>query len=101
MVLKGKYGIITGGAGGLGKASAALFLSEGIEGVLLVDLKQENLEEAKKELNDKRVHIFSADVSKAKDVKGYTEKAVELFGKIDIVFLNAGTEGVVKPLTEY
>lgn len=101
MTLKGKYGIITGGAGGIGRASAALFLSEGIEGILLVDLKQEHLDEAKKELNDKRVHIFSADVSKATDVKGYTEKAVELFGRIDIVFLNAGTEGVVKSLTEY
>jgi NAD(P)-dependent dehydrogenase (short-subunit alcohol dehydrogenase family) len=101
MILKGKYGIITGGAGGIGMASAALFLSEGIEGVLLVDLKQESLEAAKKELNDKRVHIYAADVSKAVDVKGYTDKAVGLFGKVDIVFLNAGTEGVVKSLTEY
>ncbi|MFD2203060.1 SDR family NAD(P)-dependent oxidoreductase [Shivajiella indica] len=101
MILKGKYGIITGGAGGIGKDTAELFLSEGMEGVLLVDLKQENLEVANKELNDKRVHVFAADVSKAVDVKAYTEKAASLFGKIDIVFLNAGTEGVVKSLTEY
>lgn len=101
MTLQGKYAIITGGAGGIGKATAKLFLSEGIAGVLLVDLSEKSLEETKKELADKRVHTYAANVSKAAEVKAYTGKAMELFGKLDIVFLNAGTEGVVKTLTEY
>jgi NAD(P)-dependent dehydrogenase (short-subunit alcohol dehydrogenase family) len=101
MLLKGKYAIITGGSGGIGLSTAKLYLQEGAEGVLLVDLSEENLKEAKKNLGDKRVHIHAADVSKEGQVKAYTEKAIELFGQLDIVFLNAGTEGVVKPLTDY
>lgn len=101
MTLQGKYAIITGGSGGIGKATAKLFLNEGAAGVLLVDLSEKNLEEAKIELADQRVHTYPANVSKASEVKAYTEKAMELFGKLDIVFLNAGTEGVVKTLTDY
>ncbi|MGY6743480.1 MAG: SDR family NAD(P)-dependent oxidoreductase [Cecembia sp.] len=101
MLLKGKYAIITGGSGGIGLATAKMYLDEGAAGILLVDLHEKNLEEAKTALHDKRVHTFAADVSKADQVKAYTDKAVDLFGQLDVVFLNAGTEGVVKSLTEY
>jgi NAD(P)-dependent dehydrogenase (short-subunit alcohol dehydrogenase family) len=101
MTLKGKSAIITGGAGGIGMATAKMYLDEGISGVLLVDLNEETLLEAKKTLNSDKVHVFTADVSSADQVKAYTDKAVELFGQLDIVFLNAGFEGEVKPLTEY
>jgi len=101
MLLKGKYAIITGGSGGIGLATAKMYLDEGAAGILLVDLHEKNLDEAKHTLNNDKVHTFQADVSKADQVKAYTEKAVELFGQLDVVFLNAGTEGVVKSLTEY
>lgn len=101
MTLKGKTAIITGGAGGIGMATAKMYLDEGVGGVLLVDLNEEALLKAKKNLNNEKVHVFAADVSKADQVKAYTDKAVELFGQLDIVFLNAGFEGVVKPLAEY
>lgn len=101
MKLQGKYAIITGGAGGIGKATAKQYLAEHVAGILLVDLNAVGLQEAKSELNSDKVHIFPADVSKTSEVKAYCDKAVELFGRIDIVFLNAGYEGVVKSLTEY
>lgn len=101
MNLLGKTAIITGGAGGIGKATAKMFLAEGIKGALLVDLNEDSLKEAKAELESDKVHYFAADVSKSDEVEAYTEKAIELFGHLDIVFLNAGYEGVVKPLTEY
>jgi NAD(P)-dependent dehydrogenase (short-subunit alcohol dehydrogenase family) len=101
MDLLGKTAIITGGAGGIGKATAKMFLDEGIKGVLLVDLSEDSLRDAKTELASDKVHYFAADVSKTDQVKAYTDKAVELFGSLDIVFLNAGFEGVVKPLTDY
>jgi NAD(P)-dependent dehydrogenase (short-subunit alcohol dehydrogenase family) len=101
MTLKGKTAIITGGAGGIGLATAKMYLDEGVSGVLLVDLNNDSLLEAKKELDNDKVHVYAADVSKAEQVKAYTDKAVELFGKLDIVFLNAGFEGVVKPLSDY
>ncbi|MCH6233014.1 SDR family NAD(P)-dependent oxidoreductase [Cognataquiflexum rubidum] len=93
--------IITGGAGGIGLATAQMFLNEGGKDVLLVDKNQKALDEAKRELNNSAVHCFVADISVPAEVKAYTDKAMELFGKLDVVFLNAGYEGVVKPLSEY
>lgn len=101
MQLKDKIAVITGGAGGIGLATASLFLAEGAKGVLLVDLSKDTLEKAKESLKNERVAIFAADVSKDGDVKAYMDKALEIFGKVDVVYLNAGIEGVVKPLTEY
>lgn len=99
--LHNKSIIITGGGGGIGKATAQMFLDEGGTDVLLVDINQKALDEAKKELQNPGVHTFVADISKAEEVKAYTDKAMMLFGKLDVVFLNAGYEGVVKPLTDY
>ena len=101
MRLKNKVAIVTGGAGGIGLETAKLFLNEGAKGVLLVDLDEDMLKDAAKGLDSDNVSFFSADVSKNDEVKAYTEKAIEEFGQIDVLFLNAGIEGVVKPLTEY
>lgn len=101
MRLKDKVAVITGGAGGIGLETANRFLAEGAEGILLVDLKEDQLKDAAKSLESDRVKFFQADVSKNDEVKAYTEKAIQEFGKIDVLFLNAGIEGVVKPLTEY
>lgn len=101
MELKDKFAIITGGAGGIGLATAKLFLKEGAKGVALVDFSQKNLDEAKKELAGNNVLYIQADVSKSADVKRYTDESLKAFGKIDILFLNAGVEGVVKPMSDY
>lgn len=99
--MKGKTAVITGGAGGIGLETANKFLEEGAEGILLVDLDEDQLKDAAKSLESDIVKYFRGDVSDSNDVKGYTDKAIQEFGKIDVLFLNAGIEGVVKPLTEY
>jgi len=99
--IDGKVAVITGGAGGIGLETAKRFLAEGAEGILLVDLDEDQLKDAAKSLESDDVKFFRADVSDSEDVKAYTEKAIQEFGRIDILFLNAGIEGVVKPLTEY
>ncbi len=98
--LENKTAIITGGAGSIGKTTARLFLDQGAK-VFLVDLKEEALSEAAKELGGKNVKYRAADVTKSEDVRKYVTDAVDAFGKIDIFFNNAGIEGVVKPVVEY
>lgn len=98
--LNSKVAIITGGAGSIGKATAALFLQEGAK-VMLVDMNEEQLKQTVKDLHSDQVDYVAADVTKAADVARYAEATVAKFGKIDVFFNNAGIEGVVKPITEY
>ncbi|WP_340105869.1 SDR family NAD(P)-dependent oxidoreductase [Rhodohalobacter sp. 8-1] len=99
--IEGKVAVITGGAGGIGLETAKRFLNEGAKGILLVDIKEDQLKNAAKGLESDKVKFFRGDVSSSDDAKAYIEKAIQEFGRIDILFLNAGIEGVVKPLTEY
>lgn len=99
-ILKNKVAIITGGSGGIGKATAKLFIAEGAK-VMLVGRTEEKLKNAIKELNSPNVLYCVADVSKARDTKEYTDKTLSSFGKIDVFFNNAGIEGVIKPIAEY
>ncbi|MCK6207048.1 SDR family oxidoreductase [Bacillus infantis] len=98
--LKGKTAVITGGAGGIGKETAKQFLNEGAK-VVIVDLFQKSLDEAKAELDSLgEVIAVQGDVTKEDEVKNYVQKAVDVFGRIDIFFNNAGIEGKVQPIAE-
>src|SRR5215475_9824927 len=99
-LLDGKVTIITGGAGSVGVASARAFLREGAK-VMLVDLRMSDLERVTRELASANVAAHAADVSQPADTRGYIDAAVAKWGKIDVLFSNAGTSGVVAPITEY
>jgi NAD(P)-dependent dehydrogenase (short-subunit alcohol dehydrogenase family) len=98
--LKEKVAIITGGAGGIGAATAKLFLKEGAN-VMLVDVEEEQLIKVASSLSSDKVGYCVADVSKMKDTKNYIEETLDAFGKIDILFNNAGIEGKFCKLVDY
>jgi NAD(P)-dependent dehydrogenase (short-subunit alcohol dehydrogenase family) len=98
--LNGKVAVITGGAGGIGLATAKLFVQEGAQ-VLLVDLKEDALRKAVESIGSDAVSYANADVSKPEDVERYVQTAAERYGGIDISFNNAGIEGDVQPITDY
>lgn len=100
-LLEDKTCIITGGAGSIGLASARAFLAAGARGVMLVDLHQEQLDEAAKSLQNDRVVVHVADVSRAEDVRTFVQAARQAWSRIDVVFSNAGNAGVVAPLADY
>ncbi len=100
-LLQDKVCVITGGAGSIGLSSAKLFLAEGAK-LMLVDLEEADLERASGELaSGDRVATCVADVSNAAHVKAYIDATVARWGKIDVLFSNAGNAGVVKPVTEF
>ena len=98
--LAGKTCIITGGAGSIGLASARLFLAEGAR-VMLVDRDETALEEAARRLGSPDVAYCVADVGNATDVQRYIAATVEAFGKIDVLFSNAGNMGPIGPIADY
>lgn len=97
--LQGKRAVITGGSGGIGMATARLFLDEGAS-VMLVDLDEAKLRQATDQLGGNVVYC-KADVTQATEVEAYVKAAQEKLGGIDVFFNNAGIEGKVMPLTEY
>ena len=89
--------LITGGSGDIGKTTADLFLEEGAK-VAIVGTNDDKLARVKEELGN--VLTIKADVTNEEDVKNYVNKTVEEYGKIDVFFNNAGTEGKMAPITE-
>jgi NAD(P)-dependent dehydrogenase (short-subunit alcohol dehydrogenase family) len=99
-LLDGKTCVITGGAGSVGLASAHAFLREGAR-VMLVDLREADLARASAEVKSQNVATFAADVGNSDQVKGYIAATVGKWGKIDVLFSNAGNTGVVTPIENY
>lgn len=100
--MDGKVCVLTGGAGSIGLASAAALLDEGAR-VLLVGRTGAKLEQAAATLaaDPARLQTFVADVASAADTQAYLERALTLWGPIDVLFSHAGISGVIKPVTEY
>jgi len=89
--LKDKVALITGGASGIGRDSALLFASEGAA-VVLADIQDEAglATAAEIEAAGGRAHYVHADVSSAEDVQSMVAAAESTFGKLNVLFNNAG-----------
>jgi NAD(P)-dependent dehydrogenase (short-subunit alcohol dehydrogenase family) len=91
MRLANKVVLITGGGSGIGKASCLLFAREGAK-IVVVDLKRETAEATAQEIGKAggQARAFAADVSKTKDAEGMIQFSEKSFGRLDVVFNNAG-----------
>lgn len=98
--LKDKVAIITGGANGIGLATAKRFLKEGAK-VMIVDNDASALKKATSDLSSDNLRHCQADVSQSVDVKKYVNATLSAFGGIDVFFNNAGVEGTVSPIATY
>jgi short chain dehydrogenase len=89
--LDGKIALVTGGNSGIGLAAAGLFVAEGAR-VAITGRNQKTLRAAAAELGD-GVLTIQADVTDVEATERAVAAAVEEFGKLDIVFANAGIGG--------
>ena len=100
--LSGKVAVITGGASGMGRATALRFLEEGAS-VVVADLNdatgKEFLESASQAGHAARVRFARTDVAEEADVASMIDLAVRDFGRLDVVFNNAGIGGAFGPVT--
>ena len=96
--LEGKVAAITGSASGFGAAAARRFVAEGAK-VALGDLQQEQGQAIADELGDAAVFV-TCNVTNEDDVAGLVDAAVSNFGRLDIMYNNAGIVGAVGPITD-
>ena len=86
--LDGKVAVITGGASGMGEATARLFVREGAR-VVLGDIQDEKLQAVASSLGGDCLAVRT-DVTSSEDVQALVRTAVERFGKLDVMYNNAG-----------
>jgi NAD(P)-dependent dehydrogenase (short-subunit alcohol dehydrogenase family) len=95
--------IVTGGASGMGRASALMFLREGGK-VVIADLNAETSQEvvdlAAAEGYEGAILFRRTDVSEEQQVEAVIDQALDAFGRLDILFNNAGVGGAMAPITE-
>ncbi|MFC6355135.1 SDR family NAD(P)-dependent oxidoreductase [Luethyella okanaganae] len=103
MRLEDKVAIITGGASGIGRATVHKFVREGAR-VLVADIDLRRAEDVVAEVTaagfDGAAAAAQVDVSSFADVEAAVARAVEVFGKLDVMFNNAGIAGG-KPLLDH
>ncbi|HET8711546.1 MAG TPA: SDR family oxidoreductase [Spongiibacteraceae bacterium] len=94
-VLSGKVAVVTGGADGIGQATAELFVKEGAN-VVVADVNVERGEEIAAQLGSAAA-FKRTDVSNKAEVQALIDFAVGKFGGLDIMFNNAGISGATYP----
>jgi NAD(P)-dependent dehydrogenase (short-subunit alcohol dehydrogenase family) len=98
--LAGRVAVVTGGASGIGRATVLRFLEAGAR-VVFGDLNEASGQALVDEVADPdRLRFVPADVSVESDVAALVAAAADAFGRLDVVFNNAGLGGAYGPLTD-
>jgi NAD(P)-dependent dehydrogenase (short-subunit alcohol dehydrogenase family) len=97
--LSGKVAIVTGASSGIGKATAILYAREGAK-VVLSDIDEQQGNAAAEEIKETGADaaFVRADVSKPADMEELVNRTVELYGRLDVAFNNAGIGGEANPV---
>ena len=102
MKFDGKVALITGGGGGIGRATALGFSERGAK-VFVVDADQASGEATAGIIRQKGgdANFHRADVTQSAEVRAYVQACLSAYGRIDCFFNNAGIEGKLTPMPDY
>ncbi|KAK9940366.1 hypothetical protein M0R45_017032 [Rubus argutus] len=87
--LQDKVAIVTGGASGIGEATARLFALHGARAVVIADIQDQKGQDVAASIGA-HCSYFRCDVSDEVQVKSLVESTVQTYGRLDIMFSNAG-----------
>jgi len=90
--------LVTGGASGIGESTVRLFVDEGAS-VAIADIQDARGGRLAAELGTRALYVH-ADVSRERDVRGAIDETVKRFGRLDVLFNNAGYGGVTGSIEE-
>ncbi len=101
MSSKGKVVLITGGGSGIGRATAVAFGRQGAR-LVVAGRREKEIEETARQAREAGGEAIAvpADVTSEDSVKALVAKTVATYGRLDVAFNNAGTEGQFQPLPE-
>ncbi len=99
--LDGKVALITGASSGIGRAAAIKMAKEGVK-VALIDVKEENSRDVKESIEESggSALIIECDIANPREMERSYQKVVAAWGRVDIVFANAGINGVIAPIED-
>lgn len=90
MDIKGKVAVVTGGASGIGRATAMKFAAEGAAGVVVADLNETALKAVADEIGGLAVRC---DVGREDEIRRLVAETEKRYGRVDVFFSNAGILG--------
>jgi len=93
-ILSNRVALVTGGSSGIGRATALIFAREGAK-VIVNDINSEGGEETVKMVRSAGgdAHFLKADMASEKEIETLVQKTVEIYGRLDCAFNNAGVGG--------
>jgi len=97
--MQGKTVIVTGGAGGLGKVIATLYLQAGAR-VAICDVNETRLQECTAEFGSDSFLASKVDITDGPAVQAFVQSVVDKFGRLDVLVNNAGLCDVFDPVGE-
>ncbi|WP_414582565.1 glucose 1-dehydrogenase [Scytonema sp. PCC 10023] len=101
MRFKDKVALVTGGSSGIGRATAIAFAREGAS-VVVASRREDEGKETVQMIRDANgeATFIQTDVANSAEIQKLIDKTVDIYGRLDCAFNNAGTEGVFAPMTE-
>lgn len=101
MTVREKVALITGGGSGLGEAAARVLAREGAK-VAVLGRTEDEIKQVAGDINNAGGEAFAvtADISKPEDMQKAVQQVIDKWGRLDIVFANAGINGVWAPIED-